>query len=140
METEILTPVLALVAWSLVVCVWLFCRRIPAMTRAKIDPATVAHPAALPGLLPKDVEAVADNYNHLMEQPTVFYALCFYLSLSGAADPLAVQLAWVYVGLRIVHSLIQNLGNPLLPRFAVFLLSTAALIVMTVRALLSLAH
>ncbi|HYE44533.1 MAG TPA: MAPEG family protein, partial [Caulobacter sp.] len=69
------------------------------------------------------------NYNHLMEQPTIFYALAFITYLAGAQSPFAAALAWAYVGLRIVHSLIQNTINRVALRFLVFSLSTIALIV-----------
>ena len=130
----ILMPVLALIAWSLVVFVWMYSTRIPAMTKAEVDPQSAKHPAALPGVLPSNVEAIADNYNHLMEQPTIFYATCFFLALGGLADAMAVNLAWGYVALRVVHSLIQGTANIVMARFVVFTLSTIALIVMVVRA------
>ena len=132
-DTAILTPVFALIAWSLLVFIWMYVTRMPAMGQADVDPQSVKHPAALPGLLPSKVEAVADNYNHLMEQPTIFYAMCFYLAIAGHADGLHIQCAWAYVGLRIAHSLVQNTSNNVMARFSVFTLSTIALIVMVVR-------
>lgn len=132
-ETAILTPVFALIVWTLVVFIWMYATRMPAMGKANIDPQAARHPASLPGLLPSRVEAVADNYNHLMEQPTIFYALCFYLAVSGHADALHVQLAWAYVGLRIVHSLVQNTSNNVMVRFMIFTLSTIMLLVMVAR-------
>lgn len=137
-ETDILTPVFALVVWTLLVFIWMYATRMPAMGKANIDPQTVKHPSAMSGLLPTRVEAVADNYNHLMEQPTIFYALCFYLAVAGHADALHVQLAWAYVGLRIVHSLVQNTSNNVMVRFMVFTLSTIMLLVMVGREALSL--
>ena len=133
----ILLPVLALIAWSLIVFLWMYGTRIPAMSKAEVDPQSAKHPASLPGVLPSNVEAIADNYNHLMEQPTIFYATCFFLALSGLGDATAVNLAWAYVGLRVVHSLIQGTANIVMARFLVFTLSTIALIVMVVRACLA---
>lgn len=132
-ETAILTPVFALIVWTLLVFIWMYATRMPAMGKANIDPQAARHPASLPGLLPSRVEAVADNYNHLMEQPTIFYALCFYLAVSGHADALHVQLAWAYVGLRVVHSLVQNTSNNVMVRFMIFTLSTIMLLVMVAR-------
>ena len=134
----ILLPVFVLIAWTLVVFIWMYATRMPAMAKAEVDPQAVKHPAALPGILPSNVEAIADNYNHLMEQPTVFYATCFFLAISGLADSTAVTLAWAYVGFRIVHSLVQNTANVVMARFIVFTLSTIALIAMVVRAGLAL--
>lgn len=132
-DTAILTPVFILISWSLLIFIWMYATRMPAMGQVDVDPQSVKHPAALPGLLPSKVEAVADNYNHLMEQPTIFYAMCFYLAIAGHADALQIQCAWAYVGLRVAHSLVQNTSNNVMARFSVFTLSTIALIVMVVR-------
>lgn len=83
-------------------------------------------------------QAVADNYNHLLEQPTIFYALVFYIVLSGHTDELSVLLAWTYVALRVVHTLIQCTVNIVVARFLVFALSTFILMVMAGRELLLL--
>jgi hypothetical protein len=132
-----LTPVLALVVWSLLVWLWMYVTRIPAMQKAGVDPQSAAHPGSLSGL-PSQVRAVADNYNHLMEQPTIFYALVIYLHLTGHGDPLNVALAWGYVALRVVHSLIQNTANIVAFRFVVFSVSTLVLAAMAVRGVLAL--
>jgi hypothetical protein len=137
MERTVLEPVIALISWTLIVWVWMYALRIPAMNAAQIDPDDAKHPGSLNGL-PSNVRAVADNYNHLHEQPTVFYALAFYTQLAGAADVLSVQLAWAYVGLRVVHSLVQNTANKVMIRFTVFCLSSLVLIAMTIRNLMAL--
>lgn len=130
----ILTPVLALIAWSLLVWLWMYATRIPAMQKAGIDPQDAAHPGSL-SALPSQVRAVADNYNHLMEQPTIFYALAFYLHLSGHADSLNVTLAWAYVATRVIHSLVQNTANIVALRFLIFTGSTLVLAAMVCRAI-----
>ncbi len=134
----ILTPVFALIVWSLLVWLWMYATRMPAMGKAGIDPQNVRLAGSLRGKLDPAVESIADNYNHLMEQPTIFYALCFYLAMSGHADGLHVQLAWAYVVLRIVHSLIQNTANIVLARFLVFTVSTLCLFTMAGRELIAL--
>ncbi len=132
-----LEPVIALIAWTLIVWAWMYALRIPAMQATNIDADTAKHPGSLDGL-PSRVRSVADNYNHLHEQPTVFYALAFYTHLAGAADPLNVNLAWTYVALRVAHSLVQNLGNKVMLRFSVFALSSVVLIAIIVRNLMAL--
>lgn len=129
---SLLTPVLALIVWSLIVLLWMYATRLPAMRKAGIDPQAAANTAAL-STLPPRVRSVADNYNHLMEQPTIFYALVFYVVLAGHTDQLGIYLAWGYVALRVVHSLIQCTANVVMARFAVFALSTLLLMVMAVR-------
>ncbi|MCA8887297.1 MAG: MAPEG family protein [Parvularculaceae bacterium] len=132
-----LTPVLALVLWTLIVWLWMYATRIPAMKAANISPQEALHPGSL-SALPVNVRVVADNYNHLHEAPTIFYALAIYTHLAGAGDLVNIWFAWGYVVLRIVHSLIQIVVRQVPLRFFVFLLSTACLMVIAVRDLLAL--
>ncbi|HEV2562780.1 MAG TPA: MAPEG family protein [Rhizomicrobium sp.] len=134
---SMLTPVLALIVLTLIVWIWMYLTRIPAMQKARIDPQNAQHPGSLDAL-PSSVRRVADNYNHLMEQPTIFYALVFYILLAGHADQLHIWLAWAYVALRVVHTLIQCTVNIVMLRFSVFTLSTIVLMAMAVRELLML--
>jgi hypothetical protein len=135
--TNLLTPVLALVAWSLVVWFWMYATRIPAMQKSGLDPQDARFPGSL-SVLPDSARQVADNYNHLMEQPTLFYALIFYLQLAGQTDATNVALAWAYVGLRIIHSLVQGTINRVAIRFLVFALSSLVLLALCVRSVLVL--
>jgi hypothetical protein len=136
LTSSVLGAVLALVVWSLVIWVWMYATRIPAMQAAKINPDDARHPGSLDSL-PSGVKQVADNYNHLMEQPTIFYALAFYAVLMHHDTGLAVTLAWAYVVLRVIHSLIQCTINRVMLRFTVFSLSTIVLIVWAVRELMA---
>ncbi|MFT5483610.1 MAG: hypothetical protein ACI9GW_002268 [Halieaceae bacterium] len=137
METSMLTPALALITWTMVVWGWMYALRIPAMQAAGIDAQEAAHPGSLDGL-PSNVRQVADNYNHLHEQPTIFYALVFYTQLTGLADGFTIAVAWTYVALRIVHSLTQCISNNVMLRFSVFCLSSITLIVLVGKNLLAL--
>ena len=128
-----LTPVLVLVAWTLVMWVWMYATRIPAMKAAGIDPQEAAYPGTWAHRLRPGVRSVADNYNHLHEQPTIFYALVFFAALTGGADATAAGLAWAYVVLRILHSLVQATFNRVLVRFGVFALGSLVLLVFTAR-------
>jgi len=87
-------------------------------------------------LLPAEVNWKAHNYNHLMEQPTVFYTAVFILALSGytAGD---ATLAWLYVLLRIVHSVWQAAINRQPARAILFLAASVVLLILAVRALLA---
>ena len=113
---------------------WMYVTRIPAIgaSKMKLDPN--APRGEQMATLPPRVRWKADNYNHLMEQPTVFYAVALATALIAPADQVAVTIAWVYVGLRVVHSLLQSLVNVIPLRFVLFALSSIALIVLTVRA------
>jgi hypothetical protein len=129
----ILQPMIVLVLWTFVMWLWLYATRIPAMTKAKIRPDNTIPPAELAAKLPPQVRWKADNYNHLLEQPTLFYAVAITLALLGSGNGLNAQLAWAYVGLRIVHSLVQALVNIILLRFAIFMLASLVLLLMAVR-------
>jgi hypothetical protein len=130
-----IAPVMALVAWSLVIWLWMYTLRIPAMLKAGIKPQDAAHPGSL-NVLPAGPRQAADNYNHLMEQPTIFYAAALAIAVAGHADGWAVHLAWVYVGLRVLHSLVQVTVNVVNLRFLLFSLSTITLVVMVARELM----
>ena len=136
MTSALLTPVLVLIVWTLIVWAWMYALRIPAMQASGIDAQEAQHPGSL-NVLPNPARQVADNYNHLHEQPTVFYALMFYLHLTGQGDSFALGLAWAYVSLRVVHSLVQCTVNLVAARFAIFALSSLVLIVLAGRSLLA---
>ena len=133
---EFLMPVLALIAWTLIMWVWLYATRLPAMTRAGIAPQDARFPGTYAERMPAHARSVADNYNHLHEQPTIFYAVMFVLALTGGADGFALSLAWGYVVARVVHSVVQSTINFVPLRFAVFTLGTLLLATLTVRELL----
>ena len=137
LTSSLLTPMLALIVWSLVMLVWTYALRIPAIRKAGIDPARAQEPTSLDAL-PLAVRQVAYNYNHLMEQPTLFYALVGYTYLAGQQNGVNVALAWAYVALRVAHSLVQATVNVVLVRFAIFAVSSLALAVLAVRDVLAL--
>jgi hypothetical protein len=103
------------------------------MNQAAINPDDARHPGTYGHLLPSNVRAVADNHNHLHEQPTVFYAVMFFAALTGGADSLALNLAWAYAGVRVLHSLVQILMSKVIPRFAVFALGSLILIALVTK-------
>ena len=122
-----LAPVLALIIWTLLVWVLLYVRRIPAMQKAGMDPEEAKFPGTYGDRLPEKARAAADNYNHLLEQPTIFYALMFYLYLTGETTPWVIYLGWAYVVLRVLHTLVQTSVGKVMIRFALFALSTLCL-------------
>ncbi len=128
-------PMLALIVWTLIMLVWLYALRIPAMRAAGVDARKIKGKETMGALasIPPRVHWPADNYNHLHEQPTLFYALMIYSYLVGVADTLNVGLAWTYVALRVVHSIVQATTNFVPLRFALFSLSSIVLGVIAVR-------
>ena len=140
MPSPILAPVVALVLWTLVIMLWMYLTRIPAMRAAGIQFKGLvgSKGSDLDRVVPGPVQWKAHNYNHLMEQPTLFYALCLTLAVAGLGDGLNATLAWVYVGLRVLHSLIQATVNVVRWRFLTFAAASIVLIVLAVRAGLAL--
>jgi hypothetical protein len=134
MNGPILQPVVVLVLWSLVMWLWLYATRIPAMRKAGIPLDPNRPPGELTAQLPPRVRWKADNYNHLMEQPTIFYATALALAVAGEGAGLNAALAWGYVGLRIVHSLVQATVNVIMLRWAVFMGASVVLLVLAIRA------
>lgn len=132
----ILQPVIALVLLNLFMQLWMYAVRIPAIKamNIKLDPQLPRGEAM--NKLPANVRWKADNYNHLLEQPTIFYATCLSLALVGAGSGLNLQLAWAYVVIRVIHSFQQALWNKIEVRFTLFSLSSAVLLVLAIRAAL----
>ena len=139
---EILKPAVVLMAWTMVMWAWLYATRVPAMMRQKIDGNRLADDpeATLDRLLPPKVQWKAHNYNHLHEAPTVFYAVAIVLAIIGQGDGLNAWLGWIYVGTRIVHSLVQAIVNRVVVRFAIFMFSSLVLIALILHAALALFH
>ncbi|MFN4241006.1 MAG: MAPEG family protein [Erythrobacter cryptus] len=133
---EILKPVVALLAWTMVMWVWMYATRIPAMMKAGMDAKSLVGTtgASLRAQLPEKVSWKADNYNHLHEAPTLFYAVAIVLAVIGQGDGMNAIIAWAYVALRIAHSLVQATINKVALRFALFALSSLALMVLILRA------
>ncbi|WP_164157461.1 MAPEG family protein [Sandarakinorhabdus rubra] len=141
MSHAILLPMLVLAGWTMLIWIWMYATRLPAMSRAGIDGTKLV--GSTGKSLRDDLVAagevkaswVADNYNHLMEQPTIFYATALALAVMGEGGSLAVNLAWGYAALRITHSLVQILFNRVLVRFAVFALASLCLMGLVLLAL-----
>jgi hypothetical protein len=133
-SSPILAPVIALVAWSMLMWAWMYATRLPAIFKAHMAMDPNAPRGEQMNLLPPNVRWKADNYNHLMEQPTIFYAIVLALALMGEGSGINLALAWAYVVLRVVHSLVQALFNKIELRFAIFVFSSLMLIGLTFNA------
>jgi hypothetical protein len=137
-DAGMLAPILALVGWTFVMWVWMYATRIPAIQRANVDMAELSR-TGKPLEMPPAVSRVADNYNHLHEQPTIFYALALMAQLAGAADAWNVGLAWAYVATRILHSFVQATRNVIPVRFGVFTFGTLLLMALFARLCIQIA-
>lgn len=139
MQAQMLAPAAVLVVWTLIVMFWIIPPRFGAVAKLS-DKSGLTKKGMrgndLEGVIPDKANWPAHNYAHLHEQPTLFYATVLILAVMGAGA-IDVAMAWVYVALRIVHSLWQILVNAIPVRFALFLISTIALIVLAVRAIMA---
>ena len=135
---DILKPVVVLLGWTMVMWLWMYATRIPAMLAAGIDAKGMVGStgASLRAQLPERVSWKADNYNHLHEAPTLFYAVAIVLAVIGHGDGLNATIAWAYVALRIAHSVVQATINKVALRFALFALSSVALMVLIFHAII----
>ena len=141
--SPILAPVVALVAWTLLVMLWMVVTRMGEFRRLGINFDNI--PAGSRGV---DLEGRADpraqwkshNYTHLVEQPTIFYAIALTLAMMDMGGGLNHWLAWGYVGLRVLHSLVQSMVNVVKYRLLLFTLASLCLIGMTVHAAAKIAH
>ena len=135
--SPILAPVVALVAWTLVMLVWLAIARRKAFAAMGISWSTIprgSRGANLDGKAPDEAQWPSHNYNHLMEQPTIFYAIALTLAMMDMGHGINLWLAWGYVALRVVHSIVQSTINIVAVRFTIFALATFCLLGLTVHA------
>ncbi len=141
--SPILVPVVALIAWSLAMMLWMVATRLPAMRKAGISLSSAppgSRGSQLDGVIDDKAQWKAHNYNHLMEQPTLFYAIAITLALMDSGGGINYLLAWGYVGFRVLHSIVQATVNRLTLRTPLFFLASLCLIGLTVHAGLGMAH
>ena len=135
---QMLRAVMAMGLLSLVMFLWMYATRLPAFAKAGLDPQEAMHPGTYHDRIPSEVRRVADNYNHLFEAPTVFYAVVLAIVVAGLADPLHAAAAWGFVIFRVLHSIIQATANRVAVRFSLFVLSWLALALIIVRGAMQL--
>jgi hypothetical protein len=136
MSNPILAAMVTLVLWTLVMLIWLYATRIPAISKynIRLDPGQTKD--AFHDQFPPSIRWKSDNYAHLLEQPTLFYAVVLLLAVLGEGHGLNAALAWVYVGLRVAHSLVHVTVNEIMVRFSVFVAGSLVLLALAIRAAL----
>ncbi len=137
MQAQILAPAAVLILWTLAMLVWLALTRLPPLFKQPGGLASAkrgGRGADLEGVLPDSVQWKSHNYTHLLEQPTLFYAVSAILAIVGGTNPGDLAIAWGYVGLRIVHSIWQATVNTVPVRFGIFILSTICLLLLAIPA------
>jgi hypothetical protein len=141
--SPILIPVIALVAWTLIVMLWMMVSRRRAFAQLGINWGNIPRGSRgkdLDGRAPDEAQWPSHNYNHLMEQPTIFYAIALTLALMGMGSGINYWLAWGYVGFRVAHSIVQCTVNIVAIRFALFALASLCLFGLTIHAVARILH
>ncbi len=126
----ILLPIFVLVIWTIIMLGWMAATRLPYIAKQDWGPDTGERTSELGAKMPKEIQWKADNYNHLHEQPTIFYATAIASAMIGLGDGLNLYLAWAYVVSRIVHSIVHSTSNVVMVRFMIFLFGTICILVM----------
>ena len=136
-QSAIFGPFLALMLLTLFVWVVMYVKRISYLTQHHVHPQKLTTPERLAEIVPEEVAYAANNLKNLFELPVLFYALCLYLYVSASVDALYLGLAWGFVALRVLHSIVHCSFNRVMVRFYLYVASAAALWIMLVRAALA---
>ena len=136
LTTELALPIASMMLLTLVVWIVMFVKRVGYMQAHNVDVEQMKSPADTQALVPGDASAPANNLRNMTELPVVFYVVALYLTVFGQVDKLHLTCAWVFVGFRVLHSLIHCSYNRVMHRFLAYLVSSLALWVMVVRAFL----
>lgn len=125
MNTTLIMPLFALMGVTASVWLAMYYKRISYLKKNSIDPQKLStRQAKLEMNIPDYVSNTADNFNNLLELPIIFYVTCMLASLYNLTNPWLIVLAWGYVLLRIMHSVIQCTYNRVIHRFSAYFLSS----------------
>jgi hypothetical protein len=123
---DILCPLFALAAWTFLVLLLIPFVRVRSVRRREVGPNDFKYGESQ--AVPPKVSIPNRNYMNLLELPMLFYVACLVLYVTAGASRVAIVVAWAYVALRVVHSLIHLTYNHVLHRLSAFTLSNAALV------------
>lgn len=123
---SLLGPIFALATWTALILFLVGYRRLRAGFTGLVHPREFALGESTQ--VPAAVALANRNYMNLLESPVLFYVVCLLAIVAGATTPAVLMLAWLYVALRIAHSLIHITYNRIFHRFSIFALSNIVLI------------
>ena len=135
-SSDLALPLMGMLSLTMVVWIFMFIRRIGYVSANNLDAESMKSPGGLKELIPDDVASSSHNLKNLFELPVLFYAVCLYLTAALQVDDIHVYCAWTFLVFRILHSVIHCTYNKVMQRFTVYLISSVALWVMVVRALI----
>ena len=125
-QTAIFNPFFATMFLTLLVWVYMYVRRINFINSQKLRPKELAAPGVLAQISPPSVSSPSDNLKNLFEIPVLFYALVLYLFVTQQVDAVYLNAAWIFVGFRVLHSIVHCTFNLIMLRFYLYLFSTLA--------------
>lgn len=131
----ILLPMLGMMLLTLVVWVTMYIQRIGYCIRNRVRTQDLTTPDRVAELIPAPVSYSAYNFRNLLELPVLFYVLCLFLYVANSVDEWYLIAAWLFVALRVVHSVIHCTVNIVIWRFVVYFVSALALWYMLLRVL-----
>lgn len=134
-QTKIFAPFFVLILLTIVVWFYMYARRIPFITKNRLTPDQL-RPTEFARLSPPDISNPSDNLKNLFELPTIFYALALYLFVTKQVDGVYLAAAWLFVGLRVLHSAVHCTINIVIVRFWLYAVSAMALWFIAIRAAL----
>ena len=132
-QSTIFAPFFVLILLTIVVWFYMYARRIPFITKNRLTPDQL-RPTEFARLSPPEISNPSDNLKNLFELPTIFYALTLFLFVTKQVDSVYLAAAWVFVGLRILHSAVHCTINIVILRFWLYAVSAMALWFIAVRA------
>jgi hypothetical protein len=131
MTTAIFYPVSALVLLTFLVLVQIPLRRFRAGFARRVSYGDFRYGES--STVPGDVSLPNRNYMNLLELPVLFYVLCLSLYATAHVTPAMVWLAWAYVALRVVHSIVHLTYNDVRHRGLAFAASNIVLVILWIR-------
>lgn len=126
MKVLLLGPIFALAAWTVVMLLLIAFRRFRAGFAGQLQPRDFALGESRQ--VPVGAQLANRNYMNLLELPVLFYVVCLLAIAFEVVTPATVAVAWIYVALRVVHSLVHVTYNHVIHRFAVFVASNVVLV------------
>jgi hypothetical protein len=136
-QAAIFSPFFATILLTMTVWIYLYIRRLPFILSLKINQQELAAAGVLEKISPPSVINPSDNFKNLFEIPVLFYAIVLYIFTTKQVDVLYLNVAWIFFGFRVVHSVVHCTFNLITLRFASYLISTLAVWFMAIRAAIS---
>jgi len=135
-QTDIFAPFFVMIALTFCVWFYMYVKRIPFIRKNFRNMDNVSA-EEFQAASPPAVSNPSNNLKNLFEMPIVFYALCLYLFVTQQVDAVYLLAAWVFAGIRVLHSIVHCTFNKVLLRFGLYLISAVALWFIAFRAIIN---